>query len=445
MEQYDIKVHNNGKIYGWIKKLNGGNLAPKMSANRRPFVDFSADFAALNMPLTRLHDTPLENPAMRLVDVPMVFPLFHADPQDSRNYYFRQTDDYIQNCLDCGTKVMYRLGVSIEHGKKRYFVDPPEDCDKWADICINVIRHCNEGLWNGHYFGIEYWEIWNEPGNNDSDGLPKMWGGTIDEFNEFYCRVSRKIKQRFPHLKIGGPSHGLGNDDPAGATAGFLKKCADAAAPLDFYSWHCYSDSIVHYREQVAPIRRILDEYGFQQTELHLNEWHYFPVDWELYQTDIAYKRWFHEEGLKGLDAAAFIVAVQIAWQDTPLDMGGYYTATSTSYGLFTPDSQPTPSYYGMKAFGEIVRYPRRLKTEAPEPVYALAGEAENGKKALLISAFQTGKCQMAVDFDVAPSEMEIFLLDDRKTLAAVSPVWENGYTILEHTSSSAVFLVYFK
>lgn len=55
------------------QKLNGGNLAPKMSANRRPFVDFSADFAALNMPLTRLHDTPLENPAMRLVDVPMVF------------------------------------------------------------------------------------------------------------------------------------------------------------------------------------------------------------------------------------------------------------------------------------------------------------------------------------------------------------------------------------
>ncbi|MEI3004196.1 MAG: hypothetical protein V8T87_06180 [Victivallales bacterium] len=36
----------------------------------------------------------------------------------------------------------------------------------------------------------------------------------------------------------------------------------------------------------------------------------------------------------------------------------------------------------------------------------------------------------MAVDFDVAPSEMEIFLLDDRKTLAAVSPVWENGYMI---------------
>ena len=58
----------------------------------------------LDIPLTRLHDSPLEARGQKLVDVSCVFPLFHLDPQDPRNYYFAQTDDYIQNCLNYGSK-----------------------------------------------------------------------------------------------------------------------------------------------------------------------------------------------------------------------------------------------------------------------------------------------------------------------------------------------------
>jgi len=68
-----------------------------------------------------------------------VFPLFHLDPQDPENYYFAQTDDYIANCLAYGSKVLYRLGESIDHSKKHRFIFPPKNYDKWAEICINII------------------------------------------------------------------------------------------------------------------------------------------------------------------------------------------------------------------------------------------------------------------------------------------------------------------
>ncbi len=431
---------------GMIKRLNGGNLAPPLYANRRPFRDITDTFAALRLPNTRLHDAPLENANMPLVDVNNIFPLFHADPDDPRNYRFEQTDDYIKNCLDCGTQIIYRLGVSIEHGKKRYHVAPPEDYEKWAKICCRIISHYNEGLWNGHYWKIRYWEIWNEPGNNDPDGLPKMWGGTEDEFNEFYCVTSKIIKKRFPHLMIGGPSHGLGNGEPGGPTEVFLKKCAAEGAPVDFYSWHCYHDQIEHYIDQVEPIRKMVDKCGFAHAELHLNEWHYFPMDWSR-SRDPQYSQYFYSpEGFKGLDSAAFLTSVLIGWQDTALDMGNYYTTSTSGYGIYGPCAIPTKSYYGLKAFGELAyECKKRFKTAVDGKAYALGGIADNGKKMVLISSFQSEDKEIKISFDQEVANVEVQLLDGERNLEVV-PAELNGKELtVNFDGTSAVVLVTFE
>ncbi len=432
---------------GIIRRLNGGNLAPALYANRRSYRDITEPFRELRLPCTRLHDAPLENPNMRLVDVNNIFPLFHADPDDSRNYCFEQTDDYIANSLACGTQIVYRLGISIEHGKKRYYTAPPENYEKWAEICIRIIEHFNEGLWNGHYWNIRYWEIWNEPGNNDPDGLPKMWGGTEDEFNVFYCAVSRILKARFPHLMIGGPSHGLGNAEPGGPTEIFLKKCASEHAPVDFYSWHCYSDSIAHYVNQVAPIRKKVNECGFPNAELHLNEWHYFPMDWDRETSnDLEYHKFFYSaDGFKGLDSAAFLCAVLAGWQDTPLNMGNYYTTTCGSYGLFTQFTEPTKSYCGMKAFGILAsECGKRFRVAAEAPVYALGGMAGSGKKMLLVSCFKPEWKKVELVFDRKILNTTLLLIDEKHNLEPV-PVNPRGNRLeLPFEGSSAVFLLEF-
>ena len=84
---------------------------------------------------------------------------------------FAFTDAYLKPLVEAGCKIFYRLGVTIENNWKikAYNIYPPKDFAKWARICEHVVRHYNEGWAHGFKWGIEYWEIWNEPEN-----LP-MW------------------------------------------------------------------------------------------------------------------------------------------------------------------------------------------------------------------------------------------------------------------------------
>ena len=129
---------------GAIKPLNGGNMAPPIS-NENAGRNIRQYFKELKLPITRLHDAPLDNPGLSLVDIAMIFPLMHADADDPRNYNFRATDDYIANCYACGTQVYYRLGCSIDHSINKYTCFPPADTAKWVDVASKIIRHYNYG------------------------------------------------------------------------------------------------------------------------------------------------------------------------------------------------------------------------------------------------------------------------------------------------------------
>ena len=448
----EIKWNLNVKTGTQIRKLNGGNLGPNI-ANEMAGGNIRASFKELNLAFARLHDAPLNNAGCRLVDISHIFPLFHLDENDPRNYDFSYTDDYIKNCIeDAGTPVFYRLGESIDHSINKYKITPPSDVDKWINICSNIIRHYTEGLWNGFKYDIKYWEIWNEPecgGNKKLDPNAKnlMWLGTIDEFNEFYVKTATGLKKRFPHLMIGGPAH-CGFDSMPDINLNFIKYCAEHKAPLDFYSYHCYSaDPYGWIQETPAKIRKFLDDNGYPDAEIHLNEWHYFPGDWHRLRNDPAYKTHMYEEEMKGLDSAAYLTSVMALWQDTPLSYGGYYTCNNSGWGCYVPGTnRPTPSWYGLKAFGEIVRYPIRLQAESSvKNVTVLAGEDENGSKAMLISAFKTGNYdyKITLDAEVAPEDCEIRLLDNYHNLSLAEEAVVAGNTItLSSDSHSACILI---
>jgi len=131
-------------------------------------------------------------------DNPCLFPDFSRDPEDPASYDFTLTDEYIKAIYAAGTKVFYRLGVSIEHAVKKYEIVPPKDYDRWARICAGIIRHYNKGWADGFHYGIEYWEIWNVPEN------PPMWTGTKEEYFDLYVRTAKHLKALFPGIKVGG-------------------------------------------------------------------------------------------------------------------------------------------------------------------------------------------------------------------------------------------------
>ena len=67
MTRSEVKV-NLSVPAGKIRKINGGNLGPSMisDAEDHPYGDHASDFAALNIPITRLHDAPYENPEISI-------------------------------------------------------------------------------------------------------------------------------------------------------------------------------------------------------------------------------------------------------------------------------------------------------------------------------------------------------------------------------------------
>lgn len=183
-----------------------GEIRPLHSVNMGPIslggvIDLSEHHRELGFPLTRTHDALFGLPGA--IDVHCVFPLFDADPEDPANYTFGLSDDYVKSIIDVGSKVYYRLGETIEHHRiRKHFSNPPKDFDKWARICVNIVRHYNEGWAGGFHYDIQHWEIWNEASN------PPCWTGTMEDYYRLYETAVRALKAHNPKLKVGGPATG---------------------------------------------------------------------------------------------------------------------------------------------------------------------------------------------------------------------------------------------
>ena len=196
---------------------NLGAVKPMHAVNNGPVYKFAADQRITNLPAykeagipyARTHDASFYATygGEHTVDIIAIFPNFDADPDDPASYDFRLTDEYMRVIELAGTKPFFRLGNKIEHWPKKYGTLPPKDFHKWAVICEHIIRHYTEGWADGFHMDMPYWEIWNEPDlDRDDSDHKRCWGGTAEQFYEFFNIAATHLKACFPHLKIGGPA-----------------------------------------------------------------------------------------------------------------------------------------------------------------------------------------------------------------------------------------------
>jgi hypothetical protein len=376
-----------------IRALHGGNCGPLQYGE---ITDLSASFRELGMPYTRLHDCHWPNPDV--VDLHVVFPNPDADPEMPASYDFLRTDDYLAAVIKTGAKIVYRLGESIEHTKRKYHVHPPKDPQRWAAACLGIIRHYNDGWADGFRHEIRYWEIWNEPENR-----PAMWTGNDEQYFTLYETASKAIKARWPDLKVGGPSLGYtgqiknGQFEPGEFLTKFLERCRDRKLPLDFFSWHLYTDNPSECMTRAKGIRDLLNRMGFAKTELHFNEWNYLPGnDWSPITpqgTGAARERCFEQIG--GPPGAAFVACVLANLQDTPVDVANYYLSDNHGFGLFTFHGTPRKNFYAMKAFHRLLDTPQRVEVSGTQPdrLAACAGlNAAKTEAGILIGNYRSDR-----------------------------------------------------
>ncbi len=383
----DIQI-DFSKVKGRMKPLHGVNNGPVCFGS---LVDVSGNYRELGIPYARLHDPNWPHP--REVDIPQIFPDFNADPEDPASYDFSRTDTYLKSILDLGTQVIYRLGISIEHTKRKYYVQPPEDFDKWARICVHIIMHYNEGWAEGFHYGIRYWEIWNEP-DGYVGGQPEkssMWAGTFEQYMELYKTASKAIRQYDSKLMVGGYAAAFVQTPNMEKFLAFVER---ERLPLDFFSWHTYADNPEIILKNARVVRSMLDMHGLETTESHCNEWNYIKVETPDFMdifapgSEAIRKKTF--EKTRGMEGAAFAAAVLASFQDSSVDIANYYDGQPTNLfcGLYDCYGAPEKPFYAFKAYKKL--YDCGIQAEAEiavgtDGLYCCAAVGESGKEACIL------------------------------------------------------------
>ena len=377
----NVQVRFDAPIGKRIQALHGMNSGPRTKS----FVyDTRPQFVEAGFPFVRLHDVEYPFGSGEYVDIPCVFKNFEADENDPANYNFALTDEYIRQSMSVGARIIYRLGISIEHAPIKRYTAPPADYAKWARICEHIIRHYNEGWADGHHWNIEHWEIWNE---SDAEST-KTWAGTQEQFMEFYAVAARYLKSCFPALKIGGCA--FTGSHPQNVER-FLEYLAahSPKVPLDFLSFHSYSATPEKPLSLWRRFRNKLNELGYNRTETMLDEWNYMG-SWDPVLQPTFYP------AMKDHRGAAFYAAVLCAMQnETDLTAAAYFEADVVKEfcGIFNVREmrisirngatvEPTKGFYAFKAFNSLYRMGEQVAHTCDTPtlwVTAAAGECGNG------------------------------------------------------------------
>ena len=392
-----------------------------------------------NIPYSRLHDVDGAFGGNRFVDISNIFRDFNADETDPASYHFAFTDHLIEAMYSYDLKPIFRLGETIENQMtiEAIRIHPPKDYAKWARICEHIIRHYNEGWAGGYRYGIEYWEIWNEPENGNSLDTNQMWTGTFEEFFRLYDVTAKHLKACFgDSIKVGGyGSCGFGGIfyhpekfdlcgypkkemdashdramDRVYFLFDFLKYIKEHGSPIDFFSWHSY----YNVRKTLIMdkfLQSTLQEYGFEGLETQINEWNN--------ANGTSFGLTVHGTSF----ASASVASMMLAMQDAHVDMLCYYDTrleASAYGGFFAPLTQePVCTYYSFVAFGRLYALGTQVQCEVAcdtDGLYAVA--ATNGKKNALMISNQTGEKQPLHIEGADLSDARVYAIDQRRLLS---------------------------
>ena len=352
--------HRMGSIRP-LQDLDNGPLC------QRGIVDLTRYYKELGVRTVRLHDVPWTYD--NAFDINYVFPKWDAAVDNPSNYDFKQTDFYLNTITSLGINVIYRLGYSAEYKTAVHHNNPPPSYQKFADISAHIVQHHNQGWADGQRLGIRYWEIWNEP-----DGHT-FWAGTPEEYDRLYETTAKTLKRMDPSLKVGGPALAANLK----FLDQFLNYCQHHQVPVDFVSWHSYSQDPNEVTRVAQRVHEMMKQYGFEHAESILDEWNYGPGNWKNLFTDAKATRAYFD-ATENETGAAYDATVLMKLQDAPVDIATFYSGTTLMWGMFTSSGAPQKPYYAFLAFRRLLDSPDRVAVDVggDASVTALAGISQD-------------------------------------------------------------------
>ena len=261
-----------------------------------------------------------------------------------------------------------------------------------------------------------------------------MWTGTDEQFLALYRVTARTLRAEFRGIKIGGAGFGYyGKFDgrelqPSEFCAAFLELCRSESLPLDFFSWHCYTDNPAELTARARAVRRVLDARGFTKTESHLNEWNFLPGNsWDVLSRKVTPEtRQRAAEQMARAPGGTFLAASLIELQDAPVDVCNFYHGETGGFGLFTEVGAPTRNYYALLAFAQLLETPKRVGVGGAIPgKLAIAAGTDSGqRKATVLVANLSGGEDVTLTFSKIPwpgeTAIEVRIVDEQRALEPI-------------------------
>ena len=165
----------------------------------------------------------------------------------------------------------------------------------------------------------------------------------------------------------------------------FLLEMQKREVPIDFFSWHIYTNSVPHVIGRAKSVKEAMIESGYGDAESILNEWNYVQ-GWT--GTDFTYSI----EQIIGLKGAAFTLSTMALSQKSDLiDMLMYYDARPSAFnGMFDFYTlRKLKGYYPFLWYGMFYDLECEVRSEAdPEDIYTLCGVDKDGKTLSVVSYY---------------------------------------------------------
>lgn len=396
MQKKEVKIDFDKKC-GRIKPLNCINGGPRSGGYDLPY-DFSEEFAEMSVPFVRTSGAAGEYGHNQYVNIHCIFPDFDADESLEESYNFLPTDLYLASIRGVGAGIIFRLGESREPYSRKLFARAPRDPYKWARICEHIIMHYNEGWANGFKLGIKMWEIWSAPDSGE------CWASDRQEYFELYRISANYLHERFPRIKIGAyGARGFYSQNRLDATeemktyVPFLQQflsyitAPQTAAPLDFFTWACYTSNPEEISMHAKYARSYLDAAGLRRTKSFICE--YNTVD--RGGTPPALR-----EDLPSELGASLIVA-----QKSSADLMAYSTSDvcSRENALFSVDDCTSHHHYAaygvMCFFGRLYQLGTAVDTgdDHRKELYTLAAANASEASLMLVTRKYEGKVELVM------------------------------------------------
>ncbi len=391
------------EITGEMKPLLGVNAGPSPIGDyHNPIL--TNQYQSIGVRSIRNHDI------YRAHSMSGFYPDRTCNPETRTCYNFFTSDSSFSKIIEGGFEPYFRIGDGYDMVKP----PSPQEYENWSDAAVKVISHYREGLWDGFISDMKYVEIWNEPDNIHFWPKPH----TAEDFFHLYSITAKKIKMAFPDLKVGGPGFTQGaikTENGRQFVRSFLAFVKKNNIPLDFISWHMYSNNPDDYEEAGLFFDSLLAEYELENVENHCTE----------YNTDTKRRKNGESEyALRaGSSGAAILTASWISLQNCGVDQAFVYRGNDPSqnapefYGIFYANGSPKKSALAFSFWSAISGYQKRIslhRSDMNHGLYAIAGQDSIGNIGALLS--NTNNAPQTVSIIVEGANYDVgkgYLLSD--------------------------------